>query len=179
MKQKLIAISLLFILTAPVATLYVYMQFEKKAIKKELKWKMIAGIDQEELVLLKFSKEETETKLNWKHSKEFEYKGQMYDVVSSEIKEDTIYYYCWWDHEETKLNKKLKALVANAFDKDEDNQQKQKNLHTYLWSFFCTDIFEWEATLVQKTELVFQDCLHPNIFNSILITPPSPPPKVS
>jgi len=169
----------LFILFAPVATIYTFLQFEKSTIRRELKWKMIAGIDLEELVLLKFSKEETQTKLRWEHSKEFEYEGQMYDVVSSEIKGDTIFYHCWWDHEETKLNKKLKILVANAFDKGEDNQQKQKNLHTYLWSFFCTAIFDWQATPSQKTELVFQDCLHPNIFNSIRITPPSPPPKVS
>jgi len=155
------------------------MQFEKSAIKREIKWKMIAGIDQEELVLLKFSQEETETKLRWEHAKEFEYNGQMYDIVSSEIKGDSIYYRCWWDYEETNLNKKLKKLVASAFDQNEDNQKAQKNLHTYLWSFFCPDPFDWQITLPQKTEVVYQDTMKNNIFNSIHNSPPTPPPKVS
>lgn len=140
---------------------------------------MIAGMDEKELVLLKFTKEETETKLRWEHSKEFEYNGQMYDIVSSEIKGDSIYYHCWWDYEETKLNKKLKKLVASAFDQDEDNKKAQKNLHNYLWSFFCTDPFDWQTTLPEKTEVVYQDVMHANFFNSNLITPPTPPPKVS
>lgn len=179
LKQRIIAISLLFILIAPVATLYLYMQFEKSALKREIKWTMIAEMDQEELVLLKFSKKEAETKLRWEHSKEFEYNGQMYDIVSSEIKGDSIFYRCWWDYEETHLNKKLKKLVASAFDHDEDNQKAQKNLHTFLWSFFCTDPFDWQATLPQKTEMVYRDTIHAHIFNSILISPPTPPPKVS
>ena len=75
----------LFILFAPVATMFLYLHFEKAALKREIKWKMVAGIDQNELVLLKFSKEEAEKQLRWEHSKEFEYEGQMYDVVSKEI----------------------------------------------------------------------------------------------
>jgi hypothetical protein len=155
------------------------MQFEKYALKREIKWKLIAEIDQEELVLLKFSKEETETKLRWEHAKEFEYNDQMYDIVSSEIKGDSIYYRCWWDYKETNLNKKLKKLVASAFDQNEDNQKAQKNLHTYLWSFFCADPFDWQTKLPQKPEVVYQDTMYANIFNSIRITPPTPPPRVS
>ena len=90
---------------------------EKAALKREIKWKMIAGIDQNELVLLKFSKEEAETKLRWEHSKEFEYDGQMYDIVSKEIKGDSIYYRCWWDYEEPALNRKLQQLVVRVHNR--------------------------------------------------------------
>ena len=58
---------------------------------------MIAGIDKSELVLFKFSKEETTTKLNWKHAKEFEFNQQMYDVVEKQVSKDSIHYWCWWD----------------------------------------------------------------------------------
>ncbi len=140
---------------------------------------MIAGMDQEELVLLKFSKEESETKLRWEHAEEFEYNGQMYDIVSHEIKGDSIFYRCWWDYDETDLNKKLKKMVAIAFDQDEDNREIQENFYTYLWSFFFTDPLAWQATPLQNIGLVFQDSMHPNAFNSIRLTPPTPPPKVS
>lgn len=139
---------------------------------------MIAGMDQEELVLLKFSKKDAETKLRWEHAKEFEYKGQMYDIVSAEIRGDSIFYRCWWDYEETNLNKKLKKLVASAFDRDEDTQKAKKNLHKYLWSFFCTAPFSWQATPLQKAGIAYQDTMHSTIFNSVLISPLTPPPRL-
>src|SRR5690606_23325545 len=138
----MIAISLLLVLFAPVMTIYLYLQFEKSAIRREIKWKMIAGMEEEELVLLKFTKEETQTKLRWEHSREFEYNGQMYDIVSKEVKGDSIFYRVWWDHEETKLNKSLKKLAADAFDQDEENRKTRLNFQTYLGSFFCNDIFD-------------------------------------
>lgn len=140
---------------------------------------MIAGMDHEELVLLKFTKEEIKTKLRWKHSKEFEYNGQMYDIVSKEIKGDSIFYRCWWDHEETQLNKNLKKLVASAFNQDEDNQETQKELYSYLWSFFSPPVFDWQAAPSHISEVVYKDSIHPNIFNAIRISPPTPPPKAS
>lgn len=179
MQKRIIAISLLFILFAPVVTIFLYLQYEKKVVRREVKWKMIAGLDQEELVLLKFSKEQTETELRWEHSKEFEYNEQMYDIVSTEIKGDSIFYRCWWDHEETALNKRLKKLVVNAFDQDENKRDAQLNLHLYLRSFFCTDVFNWEMIPSQKVLVVYQDLIQPKYFTSLLISPPTPPPKLS
>ncbi len=139
---------------------------------------MIAGMDEAELVLLKFTKEETQTKLRWEHSKEFEYDGQMYDIVSKEVKGDSIFYRVWWDHEETKLNKQLVKLVTSAMDQDEENQRNQKNLHHYFWSLFCTKTFEWKAVSFLSSELVYHDAMRASIFNSILHAPPTPPPKL-
>ncbi len=170
---------MLFVLFAPVATIYSYLQYEKSAVRREIKGKMIAGMDREELVLLKFTKEETETKLRWEHSKEFEYNGQMYDIVSKEIKGDSIFFHCWWDYVETDLNKKLQKLVANAMDENGSNCDAHLNLYNYLCSFFCTELIDWHAITFQKTEIVYQDEMHADIFNSIRISPPTPPPKLS
>lgn len=179
MKERIIAISFLFILFAPVATIYTFLQFEKSAIRREIKWKMIASMNDKELVLLKFTKEETETKLRWEHSKEFEYDGQMYDIVSQEIEGDSIFYRCWWDYEETELNKKLKKMVAIAFDQDEENRKTQEIFYSYLWSFFCTDLFDWRPIPSQNTKVVYQDIIHSGIFNAIRLSPPTPPPRES
>lgn len=140
---------------------------------------MIDGLAKEELVLLKFSKEETETKLRWEHSKEFEYDGQMYDIVSKEIKVDSIFYRCWWDNEETLLNKKLKELAAKAFDQDENKRNAHLNLHFYLWSFFCTELLNWQMIPSQKVLVLYQDFIHAKHFSSTNISPPTPPPKLS
>ncbi|HET8803629.1 MAG TPA: hypothetical protein VFM72_03560, partial [Aequorivita sp.] len=111
--------------------------------------------------------------------KEFEYNGQMYDIVSKEIKGDSIFYRCWWDHEETQLNKNLKKLVASAFNQDEDNREAQKGVYLYLRSFFSPPIFDWQAVPALITEVVYEESIHPNIFNAIRISPPTPPPKTS
>ncbi len=179
MKERIIAIVFLFVLCAPVATIYTFLQFEKSAIRRDIKGRMIAGMEHEELTLLKFTKEEVKTQLLWEHSKEFEYNGQMYDVVSQEIKGDSIFYRCWWDYKETKLNKKLKKMVASAFDQNEDNRALQKSFFSYLGSFFCTDLFKWEVEASFNSEVVYKNVLHQTIFNSIKITPPIPPPKLS
>lgn len=158
-------------------TVFLYLQYEKSVVRRDVKWKMIAGLDPEELVLLKFSQWETETKLRWKHSKEFEYNGQMYDIVSKEIKGDSIFYRCWWDHEETLLNKKLKILASKAFDQDDNKRAAHLNLHFYLWSFFYTENFDWQITSLQKLMIVYQDFSDTELFDSFRLSPPTPPPR--
>ena len=56
---------------APVAMTYTVFQFQKKKIKKEIKRRMIAGMDRDELILLSFSSIDRLNKLEWEHSKEF------------------------------------------------------------------------------------------------------------
>lgn len=140
---------------------------------------MIAEINPDALVLLKFSKKEIPTKLRWEHSKEFEYDGQMYDIVDVKVKGDSIFYRCWWDHEETALNKKLKKLVALAFDKHKSNRDSQTHLYVYLRSFFITKHFEWQSMLLPHCEYDYNCSLTNIIFNSLRFSPPTPPPKVS
>ncbi|MCZ4318497.1 hypothetical protein O4H26_05805 [Aequorivita viscosa] len=179
MKKRIVAISFLFVLFVPAAAMFLFLHYQKSSIKREIKWKMIAGIDEEELVLLKFSKEETQTKLRWEHSKEFEYNGQMYDVVSKEIKGDSIFYRCWWDHDETALNKKLQKLVADAFGSDKDNRNNQKQLYNYFQSFFCTELFDWHALPTEIPTEIFENMLYAANFTSLRFSPPTPPPKLS
>lgn len=159
-------------------TIALYLQYEKSVVHREVKWKMIAGLDQEELVLLKFSNEETKTELRWEHSKEFEYKGQMYDIVSKEIKADSVFYRCWWDHEETLLNKKLTKLVAKALDLDENNRGAYLDLRGYLWSFFYTKQVDWQMLAFQKIVERNQDVKNIKPFTSLHFSPPTPPPRL-
>ena len=101
MKGKLTGIFLLLCLVVPIATTFTFLHFHKKQIRREVKRKIIAGIDKNELILLRLSEIESQTKLNWKHSKEFEFNQQMYDIVETEVKGDTIYYWCMRDTKET------------------------------------------------------------------------------
>lgn len=133
------------------------------------------GIDKEELVLLKFTKEESETKLKWKHSLEFTYQQKMYDIVESQIVGDSVFYLCWKDHKETKVNKDIKMLVSNFFNCKSQKDQQNDQINNFYKSLYCQQTTIKENILTESTlnnlstySLLIQT--HP-------FSPPSPPPK--
>lgn len=152
------------------------MNYQKDILRKQVKHKIIQGIDRQELVLLSFTKTEAKEKLRWKHSKEFEYKDQMYDIVESITYGDTIHYWCWWDHEETKLNKKLSVLTRQAFSKDPKQKEKRQLLNRFLQSLFfesSSDVIKTGYKLIAK-----QSGFYPFNYKSVYIYPPTPPPCI-
>jgi hypothetical protein len=115
---------------------YTWLRYQKKQVKREIKWKIANHLDRDELTLLKFSSKETKTKLQWKHSKEFEYNGDMYDIVTSESRGDSIVYWCWWDNKETQLNKQLAQLVLRSLNRDPQNQNQKWQIQNIIKSLF-------------------------------------------
>ena len=113
-------------------------------VRKTVKRQLIAGMNPDELVLLKFTPEAAKTALHWEHSREFEYQGQMFDVVKTETRGDTIFYHCWRDHAETELNQKIQALVANALHNNPQHQENQARLSCFFKSLFCIEVPFWQ-----------------------------------
>ena len=74
---------------------------------------MIQGIELSDLTMLRFSIKES-AQLNWHHDEEFEWCGEKYDVVHRTESGDSILYWCWWDHEESELERKLEALLRQG-----------------------------------------------------------------
>ena len=129
---------LIFIL--PVWGSFYYLQFQKKAVQKKVKRNIMHNCNDDELVFLAFTKEEIKTKLNWKHSKEFEYKGEMYDIVDFKETEDSVYYKLWWDKEETAINQRVKKLAAAVFSNSPDEQNNQLAFTLVLKFLFYEDV---------------------------------------
>lgn len=138
---KLTSIWLLVVLIAPASVVYLWLQYQKAIVKHAVKERLLENLEANELVLLKFTVAESTSKLAWEHSKEFEYNDQMYDVVETKIIGDTIYYWCWWDHAETKLNLQLSQLVNSAFHSDPQNQEKQQWLISYYKTWYVLGNF--------------------------------------
>jgi hypothetical protein len=137
---------------------------------------MLAGIDKNELVLLKFTEEEKQNKLQWKHSKEFECKGEMYDIVESRVVGDTTFYWVWWDHEETKLSKQLKELVISDLNHNPKNQDYRKKLHNF-YKFLFFEEYRPDKPLFITTE--DNNTLTENkLYHSHSLSPPAPPPEL-
>jgi hypothetical protein len=178
MKQR---IPILFILALilPFIGVYGWLKFEKSAVRKSVKHRLMEGIPKDELIQFTFAKSDTATVLNWKHSKEFEFQGGMYDIVTRYYTEDSVKYDLWWDHEETALNKKL-AQLTNSLINQNPLEQSRTN---YLVFVNKTMLFEHLAIIV-KTPFQKEESIKPYInktlnYSSRVIEISSPPPQVS
>jgi hypothetical protein len=130
--KSLFGILLIITLSAPLIGGYICIENSRIRIKKEVKKKILAGIDRKELILLKFSKKEVADNLKWENSTEFEFENKMYDIVEQHVIGDSVFYYCWDDNEETSLNKKLDEILKLVLGNDYQTKNKQKNLISYL-----------------------------------------------
>lgn len=176
MQNRIIGIFLSVCLIVPVLGMFGWLQLKKKVVRKEVKHQLMAEVDRSELVLLKFSSEAAALELEWEHSTEFEYRGQMYDVVASETRGDSIYYWCWHDHHETALNRQLAALTRAALQKDPEHQNGQKQLVQFFHHLFFEDVASFSFVLTENVANRF-------ISNTCFLrawqsSPPSPPPQL-
>lgn len=131
---------------------------------------------EQELVWLKFSAEEARSELEWEHDREFEYRGQMYDVVRSEVKGDTTFYLCWPDAAETALNRQLEQLVAESTTHDPAQRICFQRLFDFFQLLYYHHIGPEKAYLPTGTALVaHRSALSPP---SPSFPPPVPPPRV-
>ncbi|HRO41446.1 MAG TPA: hypothetical protein PL009_01335 [Flavipsychrobacter sp.] len=176
LKFSVRGILLLLCLTVPLVTTLLVLQIQKSQVRKEVKWKYIAGMNTDELVKFVFSEKEKQTALRWEHSKEFEYRGEMYDVIKMEVKGDTTYYWCWWDHEETKLNKQIDKLAAFAFDHNPEKQEKENRLLKFFKSLFFYQ--PTDSTFVFLYQPKSQYFFRQHSYQSVALAPPLAPPKI-
>jgi len=161
----------------PIVGAFTWIHQKKRNIKREVKRQIIEGIDKDKLVLLKFSKEETKTKLRWEHSREFEYEHKMYDIVETKIVGDTVYYWCWYDHEETMLNRQLEDLANQALGKNPKARPEIILVISFFKSLYCTFSLNGDVSIPRL--FYRQDVLFCHIYSQNFIQPPTPPPELS
>ena len=173
----LAGLALLFILTTPVVMTCSWLGYRKAVIRHEVLARIREEISRDELLLLKFSRQETATVLRWEQPGEFEYKRQMYDVVSSEEKGDSLFFWCLADHEETRLNRELASLVKRVLQDDPGKTEQQEQLFSFFRSLYCSDAEGWRPAppYLQTTGFRSEN----ESIDSRSIPPPKPPPRSS
>jgi hypothetical protein len=152
------------------------LQYQKKQVKREVKHRMMESIDKSALVFLRFNKQNIDLQVRWEHSKEFEFKGQMYDIVYTEDEGDYISYWCWHDADETSLNQKLADLVQqqlNADSQQDNRQHKRIDLAKLLYFGQSSPIhFQLFASQLTTSFHYF------NHYHHFIFPPNSPPPQI-
>lgn len=157
---------LLGALLAPLVSTYIWYEKTEYRVKKKIKHQIIAGIDKEELVPLTFHVNDTLNQLEWKHSKEFKFQGEMYDIVERSFHQskDSLTYWCWWDYEETALNKQLHKLVQLAMGQNPEKQQRTdhliqfyKQLYNQANPHFNFNLFSLESSNYPEIRVHYQN----------------------
>ncbi|WP_123776104.1 hypothetical protein [Brumimicrobium aurantiacum] len=176
--RKRIPILFILALILPFTGIYCWLKFEKTAIQKSVKRQLMQGIPKEELITFSFAKEDTAKLLDWKHEKEFEWQGEMYDIVTRSYSQDSVSYDLWWDHEETALNRKLARLTNSLINQNPEQQSKNDYLNYVFRTLFSSDD---EITLAEP--LMFDAHSSPyNLSKTPVLTrsiePASPPPQL-
>lgn len=162
-------------LFAPLGCTYFYLQWQKKQVKRAVKHRIIEGLSRSEMCLLRFDKKTIDQEVEWEHSKEFEYKGVMYDVVESSSTKDSVFYWCWKDDDETALNQQLTALLNLQLENQPiGNDANEKLVQYYKKLFFSNKSIE----LAKLNGISNIDYYWSNNYQSLSTSPHYPPPKV-
>ena len=183
--KKIITLLLFFLFCFHIIGVYISFQLKEYSIKKEIKRRIKQGVPQEELAIIRYDNS-TKNQFDWKDKTEFRYSGTMYDVVRTEIINDsTQIFYCVNDKQETLLFNDLEKLLEQelALRFISKNQKKSplstKTLHKTIAKYvsapqnFVLDV-DWITVSLRATSSL---CYYFNHYHSLFIDPQSPSPK--
>ena len=123
---------------------------------------------------LKFTRVEYESKLRWKDEKEFEYNGKMYDIASVKETGDNIIIYCVRDKKEETLISNYEKLHRTNSTKDKIASDSQTLLMAF--HFLATPNESYKLSKTSNSLLFPWGII--DIYNSVHIKFPTPPPRI-
>ncbi len=171
-----LALILLLGLFLPFAGSYLFFNYREKTVKKEVSALILSGIKEDQLVNLTFATAEIDKQLTWKHSREFEFDGHMYDIVRQSMHGDSITYACFRDHKETRLFREKHKTIAKALGHDPLQKKQNERLRIFFSNVFL------QENQSRKHVLSFNAITHYSLnikhYALVYIIPPSPPPKI-
>ncbi len=153
--------------------LLIFLQVEKVMIRESVHQSLVNELELEKEISMTFSNDEAKD-LEWEHSKEFELKGEMYDVVRSKKMRDSITYFVYHDVKETVLNRKIDQLLANELNSNQDRKDRKQTINNWSKNLFCNNDFILN-NLKSPYRKISKLQIDPD---SVLLSKDSPPPEL-
>lgn len=132
---------------------------------------------EEMIELLIFNKEDILEEKNdfiWIHSREFKYKGDMYDIVKKDENEKQLIVYCINDTKEKKLEEEFEKRVHK--NSSEDKQRPTTNNYNFV--FISEPVQSEQIGKAPVIETVL-NYWRTDSYKSLFLDIPSPPPRLS
>lgn len=142
-KQAHSALLLLSVLLMPVFVAYVWLPLEKQQIKAVVGSMLRRDFPENELIWLKFTKQEAKIRLKWEHDAEFLFEQRMYDVAQIIETKDSIILQCWFDSRETKINN----LLAEILVQQPLTSQQKNTFRLILLKLMITMILDYDTEM--------------------------------
>ncbi|MFK8039395.1 MAG: hypothetical protein AB8B74_13965 [Crocinitomicaceae bacterium] len=149
---------------------------KKSDIRNRVLKEIRSGIAPEQLVHFQFSSTEA-LQLNWKKSHEFELNGEMYDIVETKKVDGTVYYSCFHDTKESKLNRQLYKFLSQFISTDKDSNSEGQKTTSIQKVYFNT----YPSNEMVSIILSFEPRLAPlylSIYDSQYVNISCPPPEL-
>lgn len=150
-----------------------YVKWKEWTLEEKVEQRI--GQDSHRQVLWVFSQEEV-LNLHWEHEREFEYRGEMYDVIERESNGDSVFLLCFHDREETELKRKMVQFLV----RQPDNSYPLQETEIRFFDFFSKLIIGASNQYQKYVPALW----HSNAGGKIPFfyrweneAPPSPPPK--
>ena len=151
-----------------------WLLFEKAAVKRGVRERIVRGIEEGDLMVLTFTLEEARALLRWEEPREFEYDGRMYDIVETQAIGETVTYKCWRDQEETLLNNRLQELASLELGEAADPEGDEKGPGSPHMDSHVAVVCDWRPPNAGRHRL---GRLVRSLSPSGVIRPPTPPPR--
>ncbi len=166
--RKYISVLLLVLFLFVSNGYYLYFKYLQHTIRQEIKYEIRRGIDETELTVITILKDE-ENEIYWtEKNTEFKYKGAMYDIVKTEVKNNKTIYYCINDVKEQQL--------FTHFTKQNSSQNRTLiELRKVISNKYFPESYSINNSV---KEMVKHFATYQFIYKSIAIEILSPPPQI-
>jgi hypothetical protein len=86
-----------------------------------------------------------------------------------------VYFWCWLDFKETKLNKQLQSLLVNVFQNDSKASEKQEKVFSFYKLLYYHPVFSWQpfVEVVFFKAILGKKVAYTSSSTSILLQPPN------
>lgn len=146
------AMVLLGFLILPLFVVQHQLRKQIRSIKQEVQLSILKGLPKEELRTFHFNTEQ-QKQIRWEHEHEFEWKGQMYDVISVHQEGNDLVIECWPDQKESKLKQHMRTMWAKAMGSDPTHQGEKDKLYQFLSHLYFEQATSAPAPLLGEKHL--------------------------
>ena len=151
--KNFVAIFLIACMVGPFWGSYLFLSYTKYQIRKEIKYKVLHGLEKDRLISFTFDLSEME-KVDWEDDHEFEFGDRMYDVIDISQSGNTITILCFPDDQETSITLGIDKLIAAALGRDPASKNQEERILTFLKINFMVPEFVWEPSTVDSDKLL-------------------------
>lgn len=148
------------------------------SIRKKFKWETLNKLQDSQLTLVKVAKvleQNPNPYFKREHNREFQFLGEMYDIVRKTAHSDTTYYYCFHDSDESEVVRDINQWMHDNFGDSSNSKDKTKAMKDAFKQPYIAN----KPTFTFIPEVRYITLVHtPQIYTSLSSGVVAPPPEL-